>query len=360
MSKEGTSAAPLNPQQMASEISAVKGKVSQLHESVRLSKARDAVEDLQTRVSGLAQRIAGLRGRGYVFEKEMEAQAAAFAGQWEALRPSVQQQIDSQAAALTASLRPVELQMSQLSGAAGNPTAAKALLSSTQSSVGILEDKVAAAEKTVRGMYDQFDWQVSQFSRRLDEVDYLLTNLAQASFQLLPTEAGLAAVKAVWCKTGKEQKDDPEGVLYLTDQRLLFEQKEDVATKKVLFVATEKQKVQALMWEAPVAQVDRVNTSKKGMLKNEDHLEVRFAPGAPLEMASLHIWRDCAAWQALINRAKAKDFDQGRAVAIDQAAAERVKAAPSQCPSCGGNINQVILRGQDSLKCEYCGFVIRL
>lgn len=360
MSKEGSSAAPLNPQQMAGEISAVKGKVSQLHESVRMSKARDALEDLQTRVSGLGQRVAGLRGRGYVFEKEMEGQAAAFVGQWEALRPSVQQQIDSQAASLTASLRPVELQMSQLSGAAGNPTAAKALLSSTQSAVGILEDKISAAERTVRGMYDQFDAQVAQFSRRLDEVEYLLTNLAQASFQLLPTEAGLAAVRAVWCKTGKEQKDDPQGVLYLTDQRLIFEQKEDVATRKVLFVATEKQKVQSLLWEAPAALVDKVNTSKKGMLKNEDHIEIRFAPGAPLEVVNLHIWRDCAAWQALINRAKARDFDQGRAVAVDQAAADRVKAAPSQCPSCGGHLDQVILRGQDRIKCGYCGFVIRL
>jgi ribosomal protein S27E len=45
---------------------------------------------------------------------------------------------------------------------------------------------------------------------------------------------------------------------------------------------------------------------------------------------------------------------------VDQAAAEKVKAAPSQCPSCGGNINTVILRGMDSIKCEYCGFVIRL
>jgi hypothetical protein len=39
---------------------------------------------------------------------------------------------------------------------------------------------------------------------------------------------------------------------------------------------------------------------------------------------------------------------------------DKVKAAPSQCPSCGGNINQVVLRGMDSLTCDYCGYVIRL
>jgi uncharacterized Zn finger protein len=47
-------------------------------------------------------------------------------------------------------------------------------------------------------------------------------------------------------------------------------------------------------------------------------------------------------------------------VAIDQAAIDKVKAAPSQCPSCGGNLSKVVLRGQDSIKCEYCGFIIRL
>ena len=118
-------------------------------------------------------------------------------------------------------------------------------------------------------MYDQFNNQVSAASRHLEEIEYLLAQLAEASFQLLPTEAGIAAVKAAWCKTGKEQKGDPQGVLYLTDQRLIFEQKEEVATKKVLFVVTEKQKVQGLQLEAPVALVDKVETSKQGLLKNE-------------------------------------------------------------------------------------------
>ncbi len=109
-----------------------------------------------------------------------------------------------------------------------------------------------------------------------------------------------------------------------------------------------------------MAVLDMVTTSKQGLMKNEDHIEIRFASGAPLEMAHLHIWQDCETWQALLNRAKAREFDKDRAVAIDQAALDKVKAAPSQCPSCGGNISQVVLRGQDSIKCEFCGFVIRL
>ena len=51
-----------------------------------------------------------------------------------------------------------------------------------------------------------------------------------------------------------------------------------------------------------------------GVLKKEGHEVTVTTNGAE-------------AWQALINRAKVKDFDQGRAVALDQAAVEKVKAA---------------------------------
>jgi len=353
-------ATPSPVQQTADEIRALQNKVSSLQDDVRLAKVRDAVEDLQTKVSSQPQRIATARGRGYVFEKDLEAQAQSYIDSWAMLYPNLQMQINQQSTALINSLRPIEMQMPQLSAAAFNPAAARGILNTLQSAVSQLESKVSAVESTIRGMYDQFERQVSEFIRHLDQVEYMLAQLAEASFGLLPTEGGIAAVKAVWCKTGKEQKGDPEGVLYLTDQRLIFEQKEEIATKKVLFIATEKQKVQGLQLEAPVALVDNVQTSKAGLLKNEDHIEVRFQPGAPVQSAHFHIWQECALWQGLINRAKSKDFDKTRAVAIDRAEVEKVKAAPTQCPSCGGTITQVVLRGQDTIKCEYCGYVIRL
>jgi uncharacterized coiled-coil protein SlyX len=353
-------ATPNPMQQVADDIRSVQSKVGDLQASVRMTKARDAVEDLQTTVNGLSQRVATLRTRGYFFEKDMENQAQVFVQSWQLLYPNIQSQINLQSSTLVGSLRPIEMQMPQLNAAASNPGLARGLLSSMQSSITMLENKVSAAEKTIEGMYDNFNNQVYQFTKHLDEIEYLVKQLAEASFQLLPTEGGIAAIKAVWCKTGKEQKDDPEGVLYLTDQRILFEQKEEIVTKKVLFVATEKQKVQKLQIECPVALVDKVETSKQGMLKNEDHIEIRFASGAPVEVAHFHIWQENTIWQQLINRAKAKDFDKGRAVAIDQAAVDKVKSAPAQCPSCGGNITQVVMRGMDKITCEYCGFVIRL
>ena len=353
--------ATTNPaEQLSSEIRELQTKINTLQAGVQLTKERDAVEDVQTKVHGMAQRLAGLRTRGYVFEKDLETQAQTLVQSWSLLQPNVQAQINLQSSTLVNALRPIEMQMPQLASMASNPAMARGLLASLKSAVDQLESKVSAAERAINGMYDQFNNQVYAATRHLDDIDYMLKQMAEASFQLMPTEGGIAAVKAVWCKTGKEQKGDPEGVLFLTDQRLLFEQKEEVAKKKVLFVVTEKEKIQELKLETPVALVDKVETSKQGMLKNEDHIEIQFHSGAPFQTAHFHIWKDNSTWQGLINRAKSKDFDSGRAIAVDKEAVEKVKSAPTQCPSCGSTITTVVMRGMDSIKCEYCGLVIRL
>jgi chromosome segregation ATPase len=199
-------ATPNPVQEITSEISSLQSKINNLQESVRLAKTRDAVEDLQTNVNGMAQRIANLRARGYVFEKDLEGQAKSFAESWTLLYPNLNSQINMQSTTLMNALRPIEMQMPQLASAASNPAAARGLLNSLQAAGDQLESKVSAAERTINGMYDQFSNQVATAARHLDDIEYLVTQLAEASFQLLPTEGGIAAVKAVWCKTGKDRK----------------------------------------------------------------------------------------------------------------------------------------------------------
>lgn len=350
---------PSPSEQLASDLRALQSRVDSLQKGARLSDTRDAVEDIQTTVNNLSQRVADLRTRGYVFGKDMETRSAGFVSQWGNIIPSITAAINQQAANLESALRPLETQAAQLTAQINNP-AARTLANELQSAVGALENNVSAAEEEVRGMYDSFNSEVRKLTARLEKADWTLKQLDEASFQLLATEAGVMAVKAVWIKGGKEQKDDPGGVLYLTDQRLIFEEKEEVAKEKILFIATKKEKVQKLELDAPVALIESITTSKQGMLKNEDHIELKFASGAPALTAHFHIWQSCEEWQELLNRARTKDFDNERAVAVDQTAVAKIKAAPSRCPSCGGSINQVIMRGQDSLKCEFCGFVIRL
>ncbi|NQS92524.1 MAG: hypothetical protein HQ574_08960 [Chloroflexi bacterium] len=347
-------------EQVKSEIRSLQSSVGDLHSSVRMTDIRDRVEDLTTSVNGMDRRIKSLREGGYAFEKELEKMAADFEKEWRGITPNLEAQIEQEASNLERSLRPLETQITQLAGDRAAPAALRPRLDRLKSQLESLESQVEAAERSISGRYDQFNSDVQKVKTHLTKLEWMLTELSEASFELLATESGIMAVKAVWAKNGKQTKVDPEGVLYLTDQRILFEQKEKVAKKKVLFVTTEKKLVQVLLWDAPIVLIDEVKPRKEGFLNKDDYIELHFGSGGPFDVVHLHIWQPCEEWKALIHRAKAKEFDKTRAIAIDKAAAKKVKDAPTKCPSCGGAINQVVLRGMENLTCEYCGDVIRL
>jgi hypothetical protein len=348
-------------QETKKRIDAVQSSINALHSKVRLSDARDAVEDLQTRIANLPAKIKDLRARGYPFEKGLEGKAADFAAQWTTMQARVLAEIDQQAHGLERSLGPIETDLRRLVAQASVPAVAQPLLTQVESAVSTLESKASAASSSIHGMYDDLQAHVQEVFNHVQQVEWALQQVNEATFQLLPTEAPVMAVRATWAKGEKEDKDDPQGILYLTDQRLLFEQKQEMATKKVLFVTTQKEKVQQLLLEVPVALVDNAKATKRGFLGHEDHLELAFSPDAAIEAAHFHIdGQDCRWWQGLIGRAKARDFDADRAVAVDEAAVQKVRAAPTACPHCGAAITAQILRGMDSIRCEYCGKVIRL
>ena len=353
--------APSPAEQIESEISALQNDADSLESKVRLTSIRDSIEDLETSVTGLEQRIRNLRTRNYAFDKGLEGNAADLASRWMVMKPSLQLQIDQQAAQLDGAMRAIEAQRTQLAAWANNPSAARPVLNQVKAAVDNLESRVSAAVSTIVGLYDSFKTEVNALRDYLDKVEWMLTQVDEASFPFLPTEAGIMAVKATWWLDNREDKDDPQGILLLTDQRILFEQKQEIATKKVLFITTERQKVQKLLVEVPVTLVQEIKATKQGLFKNEDHLELQFASGAPLQSTHFHIdGQDCNYWQGLINRARIKDFDKERAIAVDQTVVEKTKDAPSLCPNCGGKITQVVMRGMDSITCEYCGTIIRL
>jgi len=347
-------------EKLKSELQDLQSSLRDLESSARLTDLRDGLEDLGVRVSGLEQRIQSLREKGYAFEKDLESQAAEFADGWAGIAPDLEGEIEREASKLSRSLAPLASRLAAISAERGAPAIILPRAERLSSEVESLEARVEAVEENIRGAYDQFQSSVSQLEYHLGQLEWTLTELSEASFQLLATESAVMAVKAVWSQGEKQTKEDPEGVLYLTDQRVLFEQKEKVATKKVLFVATEKELVQETLWQVPVVLVEEAKSRKEGFLNKDDYLDLSFDSRAPMDKVRLHIWQRGDDWVSLVNRVKAGDLDQTRAIPIDEEVLERVRNAPTKCPSCGGAINQPILRGMESITCEYCGDQIRI
>ena len=347
-------------QQNNQKIDRLESDLRQLHDQVRLASLRDAIEDLDTCISGFPQQIKDLRARQYAFEVNLESQAKGFAPRWSSIKTGVRTEVTRQSQSLENSLRPIESKITRLNSLRNSPNSARSLITQVDSELENLKDKASSAERAIQGMYDDLKNEVEVLKKHLEEIEEMLGHLESACFSLMPNEAGIQAVKATFIE-GKEDKNDPQGILFLTDQRLLFEQKQEVAKKKVLFIATEKEMVQELIMDMPLGMVEEITTSKRGLFKNEDHIEFTFSNNAPFREAHLHLFgQDCSDWKTAIQRAKKGEYDQNRAIAIDTEAAEEVRNAPTQCPGCGASIQQKVLRGMDSITCQYCGTVIRI
>ena len=134
-----------------------------------------------------------------------------------------------------------------------------------------------------------------------------------------------------------------------------------MATKKVLFVATQKQKLQALQWAVPVAEIDKAVGSKRGFLAKDDFLTLTINTGDPFRSTDLHLKGETGeAWQGFIGRVKSGDIAKERTMPVDQKALDAVAHAPTKCTVCGATLTQTVLRGQTEITCEYCGSKIRL
>src|SRR6185436_17107241 len=221
-----------------------------IQDDLMLTRINDDLEDVNSAIAALAPNIENIRSRGYVFKSYLERKAQTLDTQWKELRPKVEAATRSSVTTLQNDARLVQATLTRRQRAT-------AALSS-------LESKATAAQRNLQGMYDALNDNVNQTQQQIDEISWTLQQAEQACFGFLPTEGVIEAVPANWKKP--DDKDGVGGVLYLTDQRLLFEQKEEVATKKVLFITTEKQKVQALAWEIPVANIATAAGSKRGFM----------------------------------------------------------------------------------------------
>lgn len=337
-------------------------QLSYLQNHIMLTSLNDELEDIGAAITSLPANVENLRGRGYVFKSYLEKKVETLVTQWRDVRPKVEEAARTQSQALQTDAANIQNLLNR------RQSASMALTS--------LEGKVNAANSNLRGMYDALYDNILQTQQQVDDVSWTLQQAEMASFGFLPTEGPLEAAPANWKKP--DDKHGVEGVLILTDQRLLFEQKEEVATKKVLFITTEKQKVQGLQWQIPVMHIDKAAGSKRGFMSKDDFLTVTcsgdgaflntegqpmYVPGVGGKMTSLDIHlkgETGEAWQGHIGRVKSREIEKERTVPVDQAAAEAVANAPTKCTTCGATLTQTILRGQTEIKCEYCGSVIRI
>jgi hypothetical protein len=340
-------------EQTQARLNEMQDQFNNLQESMLLTGVHTEMADVETTLSLLPNEIDNLRTRGYVFRSFLEDKVSVLAGQWDEIKDRVSREVEQRTQELARDSDAAERVLNQaMSGSASQ-------VSRAESAVETLESKVRAAQSAVEAMYEPLQQNVEQTHTQVKEIQLLLDQIDEASFQLHPVEDVVACCKAQYIE---REDEGPQGVLYLTDERLIFERKEEVATKKVLFITTEKETVQELILEVPIGQIEETKASdKKKFLGRKEMLELYFAPEADLSGATLRlIGVQNEEWAGLINRVQSGEIEKERTQPKDEEAVEAARAAPTKCPTCGATLSVEIVRGMKEITCEYCGSVIRL
>lgn len=347
-------------EERAERLEGFRSEWKDLSGRVSLAHLYDELEDVQGQIEGLARQIEGYRQRGYVYSGDWEGRAATARQRWPQRSLEARRILQQQARRLEGVAKDVEELCSHSRLSDGS-------LDRLGSQLDQLKSQMDSAERSVRGAYDALGEQLRELQAEFRPVEFMLDSLETCSFDLYPDEDGVAACKAVWTSG----RDEPEGILFLTGGRLVFESREKKAIKKMLFVTTESELIQEKMWDAPIGVVTEVEIEdKRKFLSKKELLHLRFRePPAGLAGETTIQLKDATneEWAGLIKRVQSGEIEADRVAAPEGSEEEAgggvevapVKEIPTKCPTCGARLPAVV-KGMRELACEYCDSLIRL
>jgi hypothetical protein len=317
----------------------------------------DALENLTGDIDSLPGKIEAVRERGYAFASYLEHKANVMASQWMTLRSQILDALHQEAQRLQSEVGRLRMPMQMAEGMRGNPAALGGQLPNLDRALDSVESALRAAQSRLEAMYSTLENDTSTTLKQLEDITWYLDQWDEASFDALAEEALFLAAKAEWVEKGKS-KDDPDGIVYLTDQRLIFEQKETTGKTLGLFGG---KKVQELEWSIPLHQIEGVTAENKGLFGGKDMLNFTLGQGAPFLTLVIEVKGGVASkfWAAQIQRMISGKTDDERAIQPDEETLEAIRNAPTACPSCGGTL-PMLVAGERQVECPYCGTIIRV
>jgi hypothetical protein len=339
------------------EIDRINREYTDLERNSQLGDIYDSVGEIETKLTKMPLDLDALRRRGYVHSGQVEDRLAAIDEQWDDLMPKVEAELDKQVRRLDLELNTVERKVNLMAGGT------TAVISGAKTAVSTGTTKVSAAKNAVRSMFDDLESELYKIENQLRHVDWILDQLDESpDIHLRDAEGPIEAVEAFWQQDGKE---GPKGVLYLTDQRLLFEQKEEIVTKKRFGIfKSETEMVHKLHLDIAVHDIDSVAHHEEGGflgMGKDDIMELIFSAKAPISRGRFHLkGQDSSDCASHIKRVQSGEIDGDRdedfLAEIEEAQALS-GAFPTRCPNCFADVPPPP-RGVSSVQCEFCGGTI--
>jgi len=338
--------------ELQENVDDLKTRYKDLVSRVQLTDVVSETESLGTTLQTLPDDIQQIRNRGYTFHSYLEDKVVVLAERWDEVNDKIEDWLEEETAELEDDLAAAASHVSSLSG---DLTGRHSRITEKLGAVlDEMETQVSASEEKIQALYGEVEREVNKTKSQLSRISKQLDWLEGASFELAPGEGLFIAAEAEWT----DDRDKPDGYIFVTDKRMVFEQNEKTGKRLGMFGGKQTQEV---LWETPLSAIEKVTGDDQGMFGGKDMMKLELGAGAPYAEINCEIKGGIEAdfWAQQVQRAAKGYIAQDSTVEPDPELIERLRNAPTDCPNCGGVLPE-LSAGDTQVTCSYCGTVIRI
>ncbi|MEQ8168431.1 MAG: hypothetical protein ABRQ38_06010 [Candidatus Eremiobacterota bacterium] len=370
--------------QLSRKISDLASQASHIQSETMRELSQD-ISSINTNLDSLAVKFRNLRSKGYVYGAVSERQLQDFKERWTERKRNVEEQLNSISRELRYKYDDVEREIRDLRDLfESDYRDAESRYSYVEQTVNNFKRYVEAEEDRIEALYKDIEQGIEKIKKELDEIEWAFNELAKSSVKLHQGEELIFACKGQHLEDRKKQ--GPKGTIFLTSNRFLFEQNEDIVVSRTLIFFTKKEHVQKIVIDKPIGALGSIKDTEQGWLFKAELLDVSFRDQAGDMLFKLD--KDSTMIKELIRRIVEGHIDTERigsgstgAGAVKETVTPVAPAVPTnnqiaesqppvqqverlapreiRCPGCGAVYDKPLLKGMTSDECPYCSTTIR-
>lgn len=264
--------------------------------AVTLQHKQAALHDVERYVTNTVKTAEGLTQAGY-------ARAAALSDRVRALQSGLDQARQAFNQLTNAASAHLKADLSQNEAAIAAALDGKtALVAPCLSALQAIADRVTLAEEQLDAVLKPVNDARYPLDQLLNVVKWSQSEWEEFSGNRGAYGGMLIAAEAEWKQTGRGG-DDPDGVLYLTERALIFEQKEKKGKTLGMFGG---KMVHEVEWAIPLTDISDVRAKNEGMFGGRDILFISVSSGDPAPEVKVEVKgsADNKIWAAYIGQAR--------------------------------------------------------
>lgn len=301
---ESESAAPLGYDFFA-DVEGTRSVAHTLEAGIRFQTLTNSLERLERTLSDLPSRLQLLHERGVSFRTSLGEEVARLTHRLDQAATQAREMIERYQGSLQPRVEAlwaqIEANDEQIGADGYEPHAAAIAAAKLEGDT--LKSRMESAEEAIHNCFSELGNEVRALEKRIAHLEKAIATLEGATFALRPGETLLDASEATYLPAAGERA---QGGLFLTDQRLIFEQRETVTTKARFLPFSKSRRVDEVRFDRPLDQIEG-----GAVVQAEGGEALRVTLAGRGEAATFILRTRPQSWVRLIERARGGEIAAG-------------------------------------------------